>query len=95
MLWVWNHQAAYKNRGGIAVLTEGEISSSFLPVKICKGQVGPNQRAVYTHVNGDEVDLCVTVFAGLGGRHVDNLARTALDTDVAVLPKGGTLHTEK
>jgi hypothetical protein len=43
-------------------------------------------------VNGDQVDLGVTVLAGLGGRHVDNLAGTALDDDVAVLSQGRTLH---
>lgn len=45
-------------------------------------------------VEGHKMDLGVTVLAGLGGRHVDNLARTALDHDVAVLPQGGTLHRE-
>jgi hypothetical protein len=43
-------------------------------------------------VNGDQVDLGVTVLAGLGGRHVDDLAGTALDDDVAVLSQGRTLH---
>lgn len=43
-------------------------------------------------VDGDQVDLGVTVLAGLGGGHVDNLARAVLDVDVAVLPESGTLH---
>lgn len=43
-------------------------------------------------VNGDQVDLGVTVLAGLGGGHVDNLARAVLDADEAVLPQSGTLH---
>ena len=42
-------------------------------------------------VDGDQVDLGVTVLAGLGGGHVDDLARAVLDDDVAVLPQGGTL----
>ena len=43
-------------------------------------------------VDGDDMDLGVTVLACLGGRHLDNLAWAALDDDVAVLPQGGTLH---
>lgn len=45
-------------------------------------------------VNGDQVDLGVTVLAGLGGGHVDNLAGTALDDDVTVLPQSRALHRE-
>jgi len=30
-----------------------------------------------TYVDGDEMDLGMTVFTGLGGRHVDDLARAA------------------
>lgn len=45
-------------------------------------------------VNGDQVDLGVTVLASLGGRHVDNLAGTALDDDKTVLPEGRALHGE-
>lgn len=45
-------------------------------------------------VNGDQVDLGVTVLASLGGRHVDNLAGTALDDDETVLPEGRALHGE-
>lgn len=43
-------------------------------------------------VDGDQMDLGVTVLAGLGGRHVNNLAGTVLDADEAVLPQGRTLH---
>ena len=45
-------------------------------------------------VDGDQVDLCVTVLASLGGGHFDDLARTALDDDVAVLPQSRALHGE-
>ena len=45
-----------------------------------------------THVSSDKVDLGVTVLAGLGGGHVDDLARPALDDDVTVLAESGTLH---
>ena len=43
-------------------------------------------------VDGDQVDLGVTVLAGLGGGHVDNLARAVLDDNVTVLAESGTLH---
>jgi hypothetical protein len=43
-------------------------------------------------VDGDEMDLGVTVLASLGGRHVDNLARTTLDDDETVLSQGRALH---
>lgn len=36
-------------------------------------------------VDGDQVDLGVTVLASLGGGHVNDLARAVLDADVAVL----------
>ena len=39
-------------------------------------------------VESNQVDLCVTVFASLGGGHVDDLARTALDDDDAVVSQG-------
>lgn len=45
-------------------------------------------------VEGDKVDLGVTVLASLGGRHVDNLARAALDDDEAVLTQSRALHRE-
>ena len=43
-------------------------------------------------VNGDKMDLGVTVLAGLRGGHVDNLAGAALDDDVTVLPQSRALH---
>jgi hypothetical protein len=43
-------------------------------------------------VNGDEMDLGVTVLASLGGGHVDDLARAVLDDNKAVLPQGRALH---
>ena len=47
-----------------------------------------------TYVDRDKVDLGVSVLAGLGGGHVHDLARTALDDDVAVLPQRRALHRE-
>lgn len=35
-----------------------------------------------THIDGHKMDLGVTVLAGLGGGHVDDLARAVLDHDV-------------
>ena len=43
-------------------------------------------------VDSDEMDLGVTVLAGLGGAHVNDLAGTVLDHDVTVLAQGRTLH---
>ena len=37
------------------------------------------------YIDGDQVDLGVTVLASLGGGHVDNLARPSLDDDVAAV----------
>jgi hypothetical protein len=43
-------------------------------------------------IDSDEMDLCVTVLASLGGWHVNNLARAVLDHDETVLAESGTLH---
>lgn len=45
-------------------------------------------------VNGDQMNLGVAVLASLRSAHFNNLARAALDDDMAVLAKGGTLHRE-
>ena len=44
------------------------------------------------NINGNEMDLGVTVFAGLGGTHFNNLAGTTLDNDESVFAKGRALH---
>lgn len=43
-------------------------------------------------VESDKVNLSVTVLSGLGGGHVDDLARAALDDNVTVLPQCRALH---
>jgi hypothetical protein len=43
-------------------------------------------------VGSDEMDLGVTVLSGLGGRHVDDLARSVLDHDETVLTQSRALH---
>lgn len=43
-------------------------------------------------VDGDQMDLSVTVLASLRGGHLDNLARAVLDADEAVLPQSRALH---
>jgi len=43
-------------------------------------------------IDGNKMDLCVTVLSSLGGRHVDDLAGAVLDADEPVLPQGRTLH---
>jgi len=45
-------------------------------------------------IDGDQVDLGVTVLASLGGRHVDDLAGATLDHDVTVLAQSRALHGE-
>jgi hypothetical protein len=45
-------------------------------------------------VDGNQMDLCVTVLSSLGGGHVDNLARAVLNANESVLSQGGTLHRE-
>jgi hypothetical protein len=46
-------------------------------------------------VDGNDVDLGVTVLARLGGGHFDDLAWTSLDDNVAVLPQRRALHWER
>ena len=43
-------------------------------------------------IESSDVDLGVTVLAGLRGGHIDNLAGAALDDDETVLSQGRTLH---
>jgi len=43
-------------------------------------------------VDGNQMDLGVTVLARLRGGHLDNLAGTVLDDDEAVLPQSRALH---
>lgn len=43
-------------------------------------------------VDGNQMDLGVTVLAGLGCGHFDDLARAVLDDDETVLPQSRALH---
>jgi hypothetical protein len=43
-------------------------------------------------VNGDEMDLGVTMLASLGGAHLDNLAWAVLDDNMTVLAQSRALH---
>jgi hypothetical protein len=45
-------------------------------------------------IDGDKMDLCVTVLTSLGGRHVDDLAGAVLNADESVLSQGRALHGE-
>lgn len=45
-------------------------------------------------ISGNKMDLGVSVLAGLGSRHVNNLAGTVLDHDETVLAESRTLHGE-
>jgi hypothetical protein len=55
----------------------------FLLVKICVQTVGlgPRFTEQYTYIDTDKIDFGVPVLASLGGRHVDDLARAALQRD--------------
>jgi hypothetical protein len=44
------------------------------------------------NINGDKMDLSVTVLSSLGGGHFDDLAWALFDDDEAVLPQGRALH---
>jgi hypothetical protein len=43
-------------------------------------------------IEGNQMDLGVTVLSSLRGRHVDDLAWAVLDDDETVLSQGGTLE---
>ena len=43
-------------------------------------------------IDGNQMNLSVTMFASLRGGHIDNLARTVLDADETILPQGRALH---
>ena len=43
-------------------------------------------------IDGSQMDLGVTVLAGLGGGHVDDLAWAVLDHNESVLAQSRTLH---
>lgn len=43
-------------------------------------------------IDGDQMDLGVTVLASLRGGHVDDLARAVLDHNETVLSQGRALH---
>jgi len=43
-------------------------------------------------IDSDQMDLGVTVLAGLGSAHLNNLAGTALDDDMPVLAQSRALH---
>ena len=61
-------------------------------VHVMSGRAKIFQLLAGEDVNGNEMDLGVAVFAGLRGRHFDDLAGAVLDADETVLPQGGTLH---
>jgi len=43
-------------------------------------------------INGNKMNFGVAMLAGLGGGHVNDLARAVLDNDESVLPQGRALH---
>lgn len=61
-------------------------------VHVVSGRAKIFQLLAGEDVNGNKMDLGVAVFAGLRGRHFDDLAGAVFDDDETVLPQGGTLH---
>jgi hypothetical protein len=43
-------------------------------------------------INGNKMNFGVAMLAGLGSRHIHDLARAVLDDNKAVLPQGRALH---
>lgn len=43
-------------------------------------------------IHSYKMDFGMAMFAGLGSRHFDNLARTLFDVDEAIFPQGRALH---
>ena len=74
----------------------GNRSDPILPahVHFILAKTQHRRQQTETHVGSDQVDLGVSVLAGLGGRHVNDLAGTALDQDVARLAESGTLDAD-
>jgi hypothetical protein len=70
------------------VLATGDVGN----VHVVGGRAQLLKLLASEDVKGDQVDLGVTVLASLGGRHVDDLARTALDDNETVLPERRALH---
>lgn len=46
------------------------------------------------NIDGNQMDFGMSVLAGLGSRHFNDLARAAFDNYVAVFPQCRTLHGE-
>ena len=44
------------------------------------------------NIDGDEMDLGVTMLASLRGRHLDNFAGTCFDDNETILPQRRALH---
>ena len=61
-------------------------------IHVVSGRAQLFQLLASEDVNGDQVDLGVTVLARLGGGHLDDLAGAVLDDHEAVLPQGRALH---
>jgi hypothetical protein len=44
------------------------------------------QEIKYTDIDRDEMNFCVSVLASLGGGHVNDFARSALNNDMSIFP---------
>jgi len=63
------------------------VTPDMRDIHIVSGGTDIFQLLVGEDVDGNEMDLCVTVLSGLGGGHVDDFAGTAFDNDVTAFTK--------
>jgi len=70
------------------VFTAGDVGN----VHVMGGRAQIFEFLAGEDIDGNKMDLCVTVLTGLGGGHFDDLARAILDDHEAVLSQGRALH---
>jgi len=70
------------------VFTAGDVGD----VHVVGGRAEIFELLAGEDVDGNKMDLGVTMLASLGGGHFDDLARAVLNDDEAVLPQGRALH---
>ena len=70
------------------VFTAGDVGN----VHVMGGRAKIFEFLAGEDIDGNKMNLCVTVLASLGGGHFDDLARTILDNHEAVLSQGRALH---
>lgn len=71
------------------------LSEDVGDIHVVSGRAKLFQLLIGKNVDRDQVDLGVTVLASLGSRHINDLARAALNNDVSTLAEGRALHGER